>query len=294
MKDDRFVLIGPGNVGLSIASLLVDRGYRCDQVIATSVEQEPRIHKWLPEEVQVTTLEDWTPVNTSIVLVATPDDILSEIAFRLADILDTFSRREGQVIHFSGIQTSDEFHPLRELGFNVASLHPLQTVPSVEIGRVSLLNCPWAFEGDGPELCQQIVADLDGRMVEIAFEAKVPYHLAAVFASNLMIALEDMAVDIAQEAGIEPEQFVDFFGPLISQTIVNFLRKRTAVVISGPIRLKDVSTIEKHIAWMDNADEKYRIVYTELSHYLSELLFAEDVISIESLDTLNQTFEETS
>jgi len=294
MIDKRFVLVGPGNVGLSLASLLTERGYRCEQVIATSVEQTPRIRKWLPEDVPVRTLDEWNTLDSSLVLVATPDDILEDLAVEIAQQLESFQGKEIHFVQFSGIQVSSEFHPLRDLGFHAASLHPLQTVPSVEIGRVSLLRCPWAFEGESRDICQQLVDDLDGRMIEIESEAKVPYHLAAVFASNLMIALEDMAVDIAQEAGISPEQFVDFFGPLIRQTINNFLEKRTAEVISGPVRRKDVRTIEKHIAWMENADEKYRKVYSELSHYLSELLFAEDVISIESLDALNQTFEETN
>jgi len=292
MNKTSFVLIGPGNLGLSISSLLSDRGYHCSRVIATSEEQESKVHKWLPAATPVQTLEHWQTLDADLVLVATPDDELRTLATSLAEKFAESTSRKTLFLHFSGIQTSAIFQPLIDLGFPAASLHPLQTLPSVEMGRRSLVNCPWAFEGESRELCQTLVTDLDGRMIEISAEAKVPYHLAAVFASNLLIALEDMAVDIAQEAGITPEQFVEFFGPLVKQTIDNFLQKRTVEVISGPVRRKDVHTIQKHLSWMDTADEKYRKVYLELSHYLSELLFAKDVISIESLDALNQTFEE--
>lgn len=292
MNKTSFVLIGPGNLGLSLASLLSDRGYHCSRVIATSEEQEGKIYKWLPEPTPIQTLEHWRTLDVNLVLVATPDDELRTVAASLADKFAESASRKTLFVHFSGMQTSAIFQALIDLGYSAASLHPLQTLPSVEMGRKSLINCPWAFEGESREQCQSLVDDLDGRMIEISAEAKVPYHLAAVFASNLLIALEDMAVDIAQEAEITPEQFVDFFGPLIKQTIDNFLQKRTVEVISGPVRRNDVHTIQKHLAWMDTADEKYRKVYMELSHYLSELLFAEDVISIESLDALNQTFEE--
>ncbi len=292
MNKNRFILIGPGNLGLSLTSLLVENGYDCTRVIATSQEQEGKVHKWLPESVPVSTLDDWKNIDAPLVLVATPDDVLHSIANSIAETFADSSGRNTLFVHFSGMQTSAEFQSLIDLGYSAASLHPLQTVPSIEIGRESLVGCPWAFEGQSREICQQIVTALNGQMVEISAEAKIPYHLAAVFASNLLIALEDMAVDIAQEAGLTPEQFVDFFGPLIRQTIDNFLHKQTAEVISGPVRRKDVHTIQKHLAWMENADEKYRKVYLELSHYLSELLFAEDVISIESLDALNNTFEE--
>jgi len=294
MNTKSFILIGPGAVGLSISSLLMDNDYRCTAVVARTTDGEDQINSWLGQDIPVELWEEWVPEPSEFVLVATPDDTLEELGVQLAQKYHDVSSSGTTFIHFSGIQSSEEFLPLRRLGYAAASLHPLQSVPSVERGRKGLIGCSWAFEGDSKSLCSAIVDKLDGTLTELTAEDKVPYHLAAVFASNLLIALEAMAVDIAGATKMSEEEFFRMFAPLIRQSLDNIIEQSPGKAITGPIKRADTSTIQKHLDWLKKADQKYRTVYSELSHYLMEVLLAEDTITLQDVDDLAQILDDSA
>ncbi|MCF7802731.1 MAG: DUF2520 domain-containing protein [Candidatus Marinimicrobia bacterium] len=294
MDTNSFILIGPGNIGLSITSLLMERDYYCDGVISRTPDGEEEIRQQLGEQVSIHIWEDWEPVPSDFILVATPDDTLEEIGVQLAQKYLDAEQADSTFIHFSGIQSSEVFQPLREHGYRAASFHPLQSVPTVKSGRKGLLGCAWAFEGDSKELCQRLVDTLHGSMTELTAENKVPYHLAAVFASNMLVALEAMAVDIAGEAGISQDKFLQMFAPLIRRSLDNVLEQSPEQAITGPLKRADSSTIDKHLAWLNDRDQKYRTVYSELSHYLMEVLLAEDTITLQDVDELTQILDDSA
>ncbi len=294
MGKKEFILIGPGNVGLTVSSLLCEQNYICKQVVSRIAEREDEIRNWIGSEIPIIAWEDWNPVVADFVLVATPDDLIQEMGLLLAQKYQVLEGNPCTFIHFSGIQSSNEFQPLRDYGFGAASLHPLQTIPSVEIGRKTIRHCAWGTEGDSREILSELVRALNGVEVELTAEDKVEYHLAAVFASNLLVALTAIAVDIAAEAGINQEHFLDVFGPLIRQTVDNLLQHGPTSVVTGPVERADTSTIEKHLGWLNNADEKYLIIYRELSHYLAEVLLAGNNISLQDVETLTRALGETS
>jgi len=294
MNERAFVLIGPGNVGLTISSLLQERGFQCKQVVSRIAEGEEEIRRWMGSEVRIVPWEEWQPDRTEFVLVATPDDRIKEIGLQLVVKYQDMNTFPCTFIHFSGLQSSATFQPLRDIGFDAASLHPLQTIPSVEIGRRAILDCIWGVEGDAPELCATIIDALEGKQVPLSGENKVAYHLAAVFASNLLVALEAIAMDIAAEAGIAPNKFPEVFSPLIRQTMDNLLSRGPNNAVTGPVKRADSSTIQKHLDWLQTADERYLVIYRELSQYLTEVLLAENNISLQDVEKITQVLDETA
>jgi len=294
MNDRSFILIGPGNVGLTVASLLQERGFQCEQIVTRTSEGEEEIQRWMGPDVRIVSWDEWQPVSTDFVLVATPDDRLQEIGLQLVVKYQEMGTFSSTFIHFSGLQSSTTFQPLRDLGFGAASLHPLQTIPSVEIGREAILRCVWGVEGDHPDLCNSIIETLEGTPVPLRSENKVAYHLAAVFASNLLVALEAIAMDIATEAGIESEKFLEVFSPLIRQTMENLLSQGPNNAVTGPVRRADNSTIQQHINWLQTSDDRYLVVYRELSQYLTEVLLAENNLSLQEVEKITQTLDETA
>lgn len=294
MNDREFSLIGPGNVGLTVSSLLQESGFHCQQVVTHTAKGEEEIRRWMGAEVQVVPFQEWQPTQTEFVLVATPDDQIEEIGLQLVQKYQGTKHSPCTFIHFSGLQSSAIFQPLREIGFKAASVHPLQTIPSVEIGRRAILDCIWGVEGEAPELYTSIIEALEGRIVSIKAENKVAYHLAAVFASNLLIALEAIAMDIAAEAGIAPEIFLEAFSPLIQQTMDNLLSVGPTHAVTGPVRRADSSTMQRHLDWLQTADERYLIIYRELSQYLTEVLLAENNISLQDVKRITQVLDETA
>lgn len=294
MNDREFLLIGPGNVGLTVSSILRERGFHCKQIVTRTAGGEEEIRRWMGGEVQIVPFQEWQPLQAEFVLVATPDDRLEAIGLELVQKYQNMESFPCTFIHFSGLQSSAIFQPLREIGFKAASLHPLQTIPSVEIGRPAILGCMWGVEGEDPELYTSLVEVLEGKSVSIRAENKVAYHLAAVFASNLLIALEAIAMDIAAEAGIAPDKFLGAFSPLIQQTMNNLLSAGPTHAVTGPVKRADSTTIQKHLDWLQTADDRYLVIYRELSQYLAEVLLAENNISLQDVEKINQVLGETA
>ncbi len=294
MSEQSFILIGPGNLGLTAASLLNERGYACTGVVSRTGDFTERITGWLGDEVSIAIWEEWQPQASDFVLVATPDDTLKDIAVELAEKYRELAGRRIAFFHFSGIQSSEEFLQLKELGFTAASIHPLQSIPSVRIGRTALLGSNWAVEGDAEALGTELIMALDGTVIELDAEHKAAYHLAAVFASNLLVALEGMAADIGNAAGLSQERFLEVFAPLIRHSMNNILEHGPDHSITGPLKRADTSTVRKHLDWMKEADQKYLTVYTELSHYLMEILLAENIISLQEMDELTKLLDEAA
>ena len=293
-EHQQFALIGPGHIGLSLSSLLQNTGYTCTAVVSRTEDGEDEIREHLGDDVEIYLWDSVEPIHADFILVAVPDDVIHDIGVQLASLYTNSDLKDITFIHFSGIQDSGVLQPLRDIGHRSASLHPLQTVPSIAAGKQALTGCAWALEGDSEELCRQIVDALDGKLIRLSEEQKVPYHLAAVMASNLLVALQAMAIDIASEAGLTQDEFLGVFGPLIRQSLNNLLDNGPGSAISGPLKRADNSTIERHLDWLQNADEKYLTVYRELSHYLMEVLLAENVIGLQEVETLTKTLDDTA
>jgi len=293
-EQTRFALIGPGHIGLSLSSLLQKNGYSCTAVVSRTKDGEDEIHEYLGDGVDIYIWDTVEPIDADFILVAVPDDVIHDIGLQLASLYTNSDLNGITFIHFSGIQNSGVLQPLRDIGHHSASLHPLQTVPTIAAGQQALSGCAWALEGDSEALCAQIVNDLDGKLIRLTEEQKVPYHLAAVMASNLLVALQAMAIDIASEAGLTQDEFLEVFGPLLRQSLDNLLENGPDSAISGPLKRADNSTIERHLDWLQNADEKYLTVYRELSHYLMEVLLAENVIGLQEVETLTKTLDDTT
>jgi len=123
-------------------------------------------------------------------------------------------------------------HPRR------ASIHPLRSLPT----PTSDLAGAW-FAVAGDPLAAEVVADLDGRLVEVDDEARTAYHAAAVVASNHLVALLGSVERIAAAAGVPLEAFLD----LVRGTVDNVELLGPAAALTGPVARGDWDTVARHL-----------------------------------------------
>src|SRR5260370_24230118 len=117
--------------------------------------------------------------TSDILLVAVSDRAIEEVA---ASIPDT----KAIIVHPSGAL------PALRGGF---SLHPLKSLPPV--GEPSdLEGTLLVFEGAHREVAEQIARKAGARFAEITAAAKTRYHAAAVYGSNYVAALLDIAEEL--------------------------------------------------------------------------------------------------
>ena len=118
--------------------------------------------------------------DADLVVIATPDAAIAECAAALAVGVPA----GALVIHLSGACTLDELAKLRVTrpDVHIGSLHPLQSLPSVELG-VARLAGSWCAV-DGPAAVERLAVSLGMRPFRVSDSDRVAYHAAATIASE--------------------------------------------------------------------------------------------------------------
>jgi predicted short-subunit dehydrogenase-like oxidoreductase (DUF2520 family) len=179
--------------------------------------------------------------DSELILIAVSDRAIEEVA---ASIPQT----RAIIFHPSGILTSVRG------GF---SLHPLKALPPA--GEPSdLKGSLLVFEGAHRDAAKKIADAAGARFAEIAPEQKALYHAAAVFGSNYVAALLDIA---EQLIGIDHAR--DDLAALAESAIENWRRHTGARRFTGPAARGDREVIARHLAALQQDPqlaEVYRIL----------------------------------
>jgi predicted short-subunit dehydrogenase-like oxidoreductase (DUF2520 family) len=121
------------------------------------------------------------------------------------------------------------------------SLHPLRALPPV--GEPSdIRDTLLVFEGNHGEIAERIASALGARFAEIAPADKPRYHAAAVFASNYVAAL----LDIAHELNPVRDARDDLVA-LAQSAIENWRQHEDARRFTGPAARGDRDVIKAHV-----------------------------------------------
>jgi predicted short-subunit dehydrogenase-like oxidoreductase (DUF2520 family) len=132
-------------------------------------------------------------IRSEIVLAAVSDNALGEVARQVAA-----APADVAIFHCSGSLTGAVFE--RPKSF---SLHPLRALPSV--GQESTLEgVLLVFEGPAAALpiARSVTSSTGARLATVPAAQKPLYHAAAVFASNYVAALLNIAEELAENAGV--------------------------------------------------------------------------------------------
>ena len=166
--------------------------------------------------------------DSELLLVAVSDRAIAECA---AQIPPT----DALIFHASGALLA-----LRD-GF---SLHPLKSLPPV--GEPSdLEGTLLVFEGEHRRTAKLIAAAVGAHFAEVASEQKALYHAAAVFGSNYVAAVLEVAETLMRRAGIEESK--EALVALAHSAIENWRRHDDGKRFTGPAARGDADTIRRHL-----------------------------------------------
>ena len=99
--------------------------------------------------------------------------------------------------------------------------------------------------------------------------SKTRYHLAAVYASNLVCGLIGEASRLLQECGFGEEDALNALSPLIAGNVEHALAVGPVRALTGPVERGDVITLEKHLSVCESEED--RQLYLLLSEKLLRL-----------------------
>ena len=259
----KFGIIGAGIVGTALAVRLDAAGHECIGVHTRSRHSYERFRSYL--KVDHLTLEELVPA-VDILFITTQDGVIRSIAEKLSE---NELIKSGQVwIHCSGSLPSEVLRVKESLPVGCLSLHPLQAFASVEEALTILTGTHFGIEGDNEELGEGIVKDLGGIPHKILAEKKTLYHAGAVVASNYLVVLASLAVELFAEAGIQGSEALDSLLPLMRGTLHNLERVGLPKALTGPIARGDVQVVQGHL---DHLPPKLVEIYQSLGSKALEL-----------------------
>ncbi len=257
-------------MGVTLGFLLARSGYRVRGVSClglTEAEDAVRfIGDGAPFENNTAALMD-----SRVVLITTPDDVISPVARELAEAPVSWKSR--LVLHCSGFLTSAILQPLARQGAAVASLHPLQTIASPREAVKAVRHGFFSIEGDQQALpvLASMVEHIGARCLKIDPRHKVLYHAAAVMASNYLVSLTGLCVDLMEQADVPPEQGLEALTPLVQGALDNVKRLGHRSSLTGPISRGDLATVRGHLDALARCGQPTEAVYRALGLATLEL-----------------------
>lgn len=245
-KKDRIAIIGLGKVGAAMGFLLKKAGYPIAAVTDSSSEAIRHGHPFTGGHIFNRAADAVILADT--VLVATTDDAILNVCREVADA--GVIRADHKFVHLSGAGSLDLLAPAKNAGALVASIHPIQSFADVQGAVDHIPGSTFGVTAD-PEIMNwavDLILDLKGIPFLVPDKDKPLYHAAACIASNYLTTLMHIVEEIYLCLGLDREEAVRAFWPLVRGTLKNIESRGTVQALTGPIARGDVGTIKKHLS----------------------------------------------
>lgn len=243
-------IIGAGRLGTALALALSAHGFEIRAIVSRRISHARTAARLLGAETQALSIAQLARLKPAdILFITTPDDAIAETAARLADKLE-WSGRGCVALHASGALSSEILRALREKEFQTGSMHPLISVSDARAGAESLGRAHFCIEGQprAVKLARMLVRALGGRSFSIRTQDKALYHAAAVMTSGHTVALFDLATELLHRCGLSETRARAALLPLLASTLENLSRHAPARALTGTYARADLSTVNKHLA----------------------------------------------
>lgn len=225
-----------------------------------------------------------------LIIISVPDDQIKNVAQRLSETGVSWKKR--YVIHLSGSLDSSILEPLANSGAQIGSLHPLQTFTKGD--KAERFDKIWfTMQGDDAiiSILDQLIAPCGGQRKILSSTQKSAMHLAAVFASNYLVALMDVVENITIDSDISDG--LNMLEPIVHQTVKNINSKGSKKSLSGPVARGDTTTIKKHLEQLKK-NPGHQKLYCQLGLQASEIAKESGQLKKPKFDIIRDIFESVS
>lgn len=254
-------IVGAGRVGRTLARLFHRHNqFQIASVVTRNAVTAQQASQFIGAGKAVHQLLDLEPADVWMFSVA--DDDIESISDTL--LTNALLKPRSIVFHCSGSKSSSILQNLRDAGHYVASIHPVRSFATPETVAADFTGTFCGVEGDTQALAVLIPAfeAIGARILRLETEHKLRYHAAAVFASNYLVTLMDIALHTYQATGLSAEMAKALVQALAQKTMENVFSTDTKAALTGPIKRGDFETVDKQLAdlvlWDQQAADVYR------------------------------------
>jgi predicted short-subunit dehydrogenase-like oxidoreductase (DUF2520 family) len=263
-------IIGCGNVGKSLGYLWrQNQTVMLGQILNRSVDSAERAISFMGAGVPVARYAELLPAD--LYLIAAPDEGIADCARQLA--ATGLLIKESIVFHCSGSLSSDIMQEVAASGAAIASVHPIRSFASPEQVIATFEGTWCGMEGTAGALpvLERLFHAIGAKTVAIHPSSKMLYHSAAVFASNYLVTLADIALDAYEKAGIPRNTGLEMIAPLMRKTVDNLLALGPERALSGPVARGDWQIVDKQYQAINSWDRECASLYKQLAQRTAKL-----------------------
>ncbi len=239
------VVVGAGAAGSVLTLALCDIGIRVSHVISRTPESAHRLAEAAGADTASNRLVDVRDVPKLLIL-SVPDDEIPVVARGLANL--GLEWKGCTAMHMSGALSSAVLKPLQDRGAETMSFHPMISL-HVD-SPTDVLKGAWInIEGtrDAAVIGQSIADRVGARGRIVSARDKAVIHVVASLASNYVVTLLSLAVDLLGSTGVDPSEYDALLRPLLSGTISNVDFQDPGEALTGPISRGDQETVRAHL-----------------------------------------------
>lgn len=256
--------IGAGKAGNSLARYFAKNKIRINGFFSKSYEHANQAADSV-DSAAFFTLEEIIG-QSDIIFITTPDGVIGEIWKQIRQLAQAGKvKPDGKIFaHCSGSVSSEVFQDIDDFGAFGCSAHPMLAISSRETDLSSAF-----FTLEGSETAVNQIKNLLERCGNSAAvmepQCKTKYHAAASVASNLMVGLAQMAVELLEECGFSGQDAEKMLGSLILGNAENICTQGTVQALTGPAERCDINTVMGHLHALEgNRREIYRLLSLNL------------------------------
>lgn len=280
-------IIGGGKVGRALGRRWTQaKVFSIGQVLTRKLESAQAAVEFIGAGTAIGELSAIEPADAFFL--AVPDDEISEVAKQLAA---TGMIMFGAICwHASGAVPSSALKPVKDVGAEIASLHPVKSFADPAQAAETFAGTPCVIEGTS-EACQllsEACRAIGGTPIQVTMSNrdKAVYHAGTALASNCLVALAEVAVQCLEQAGFQREQALQLLGPLMTGSVQNISKLGTVAALTGPISRGEVGTVARHLAALEGSKPLIVQAYRLLGQLTVDVARKQDGANQETLNTI--------
>ncbi|MBF0101491.1 MAG: DUF2520 domain-containing protein [Desulfobacterales bacterium] len=283
------VVVGYGRLGAALCTELYRLRYTIKGIFGKSKTSTQRLTH--DSDIQYHDPSQYSLCRyADIVFITTPDDVIQQVCESIAR--DQGFTSHSVVFHCSGALTSEILSSARKYGASTGTMHPLQSFSIQKTEQNRFKDIYIAIEGDpvAVETAKKLANDLQSHPFILQTSAKIFYHAAAVVASNYLITLVNMSLQLLEKTGMNKHDGISLLMPLIQGTIENVKKSGTDQALTGPIARGDIDILSKHITAIKEDIPELLDLYVWLGRYTIEIAKLSPKLSSNSVSCLEYLF----
>jgi predicted short-subunit dehydrogenase-like oxidoreductase (DUF2520 family) len=214
-------------------------------------------------------VSQWAQVRAADVwMLAMPDAQISSVAAALTDhAVAAYPHRKPVAFHCSGAHSASLLGPLAGLGWQTASAHCILSFAAIEAAVQQFPGTACALEGDASALAilHRAFSAIQARCFEVQSKDKLLYHAAAVFATNFLPVIQNVAEDAWLASGVPRDLLPGLRSSLLNNAVANITSLGPAGALTGPAARGDVAAIARQAEAVTQWDAQTGAAYAALS-----------------------------